>query len=89
MTRRELAAVLVLLATVLILAALWPSPTKSDQPAVSVVPASEFVAIRSAGPIDRDNPHPALPQPRITGTLLDRSPGGRKHDVDLIVEAIP
>ena len=25
----------------------------------------------------------------VHGTLFDRSPGGRKYDVDLVVEAIP
>lgn len=72
MTRRAL-VILILLAILLLAAHLWPSPAASDQPvAASRIPASEFVAIRSAvaaeAPGDtretEDVRPSALPQPR-------------------------
>jgi hypothetical protein len=72
MTRRELAAVLALLAIVFLLVALWPPSTRSDQPVVSAtVPASAFVAIGSAG---QGLTSPALPQPRTPSPTLPAAP---------------
>jgi hypothetical protein len=66
MSRREVAAILVLLIIVLALAHLWPSPAASDVPVVSgVVPAGEFVPVK--GGLNADRVHPGTATPGAIG----------------------
>jgi hypothetical protein len=72
MTHRAQLLILALFIVLLLLAILFPRPAASDAPVVaSAVPASAFVAIRSAEPLASGQASiSADPQPRTTGAAI-------------------